>query len=381
MRILHVTKRWPDARGGDAVVARNLVRRQREAGHRVTVLTSNCPSIRHGADVLPFGLPIDDADLDRVNFRRLVSLVGLVLRSVVLLRRLRPDVVHVHAVDLGLAVSVAARFLRIPMVLTLHGTALGSPFLSSRKQRVEGRLIRSAGYGAVLSVTEAALDDLTALGPPLTPEAVHYLPNGIVLDDFPAVPVPDAGPLLFVGRLEPVKGVDVLLRALALARGRGVDLDLRLAGSGSEEPRLRALAAELGINGNVEFLGGLDEQGVRAELAGCRGFVLPSRYEGFPLVLLEAWASGRAVVATQVGAVPRVCRDGVDALTVPADDADALAAALVRLDTDASLVARLAACGRNRVEELYSDERMADAVEEVYRDLRRTTPDAVPCDA
>jgi glycogen(starch) synthase len=366
-RIVHLSKRYAGSPGGDAAVVGNLAVYQRAQGDEVTILTSNCAAIAAGEGVQKFGLRIAERDIDQINVRRVISLIGLAIRSFVRLRRTRPDVIHAHAVDMGAAVSLAARLLGVPLVLTLHGTSIGSPALSLAKQRLERWLVRAARYDAIFSVTPDAVPLLRGLGK----RDAEYLPNAVDLEAFPVRDYPAPGaPLLFVGRLEAVKGVDVLLRALAEARCGDSALQLRIAGGGSLEPALRALADELGLGSATKFLGKQSSQQVAQELRGCSALVLPSLYEGFPIVLLEAWASGRPVVSTAVGAIPDVCTDGVDSLLVPVSDPKALAAALVRLAQDGGFARELGAAGRRNVEANYTPDTVGRVVERVYAEVR-----------
>ncbi|MBI4769228.1 MAG: glycosyltransferase family 4 protein, partial [Chloroflexi bacterium] len=174
--------------------------------------------------------------------------------------------------------------------------------------------------------------------------------------------------LLFVGRLRHYKGVDVLLEAM----GQIPDGRLTIVGGGPEMPRLKSLAVRLGLVERVQFSGEVGD----ADLPGCYQqadiFVLPSisRAESFGIVLLEAMASGLPCVTTEVGTgTSWVVQDGVTGLVVPPSDPAALAGAIRRLAGDAALRARMGAAGRARVEAEFTQERMVQRVEEVYREV------------
>ncbi|MEJ7812091.1 MAG: glycosyltransferase family 4 protein [Gemmatimonadaceae bacterium] len=149
-----------------------------------------------------------------------------------------------------------------------------------------------------------------------------------------------------VAYLIPGKGIDVLLRAVAdagLANATVV-----IAGEGPEEPRLRALAASLGIAPRVEFVGVRDD--VDAVLHSADIFVHPARYdEAFGLVVTEAMAAGCTVIASRVGGIPELIVDGESGVLVPPGDAGALAAALARVAADPALRRSLSANARRRV--------------------------------
>src|SRR5207245_2236045 len=135
-----------------------------------------------------------------------------------------------------------------------------------------------------------------------------------------------------VGRLVPQKGFDVLLEAFA--RLDAPEVDLLIAGDGPERRRLEALRERLGLGARVHLLGAVDRATVASLYRGARLVACPSRWEGLPLVCLEAMASGRAVVASRVDGIPDAVGDGETGLLVPPEDPVVLAAALGALLED-----------------------------------------------
>jgi glycosyltransferase involved in cell wall biosynthesis len=156
--------------------------------------------------------------------------------------------------------------------------------------------------------------------------------------------------LLFTGRLAGVKGLPILLEALARLRRQGADVELTLAGDGPDRALLEEEARRLGVAGAVRFAGYQSSEQVRSLLQETDVFVLPSFAEGVPVVLMEAMASGVPVVATRVAGVSELVEDGVSGFVVPPGDDDALAGAITRLLDDPALRARFAAAGRETIE-------------------------------
>jgi GalNAc-alpha-(1->4)-GalNAc-alpha-(1->3)-diNAcBac-PP-undecaprenol alpha-1,4-N-acetyl-D-galactosaminyltransferase len=153
---------------------------------------------------------------------------------------------------------------------------------------------------------------------------------------------------LAMGRLHHQKGFDVLIRAFARSAGRHL-LDLVIAGEGAEREPLCTLARELRIADRVRFVGHVEQPS--SLLAGCEMFVLSSRYEGFPNVLLEAMSFDRPVISTLLpSGAHAIIADGVSGLLVPPDDVGSLADAIARLATDGALSARLSANARKAIE-------------------------------
>lgn len=170
-----------------------------------------------------------------------------------------------------------------------------------------------------------------------------------------------------VGRLSDAKGFDHLLAACARARAEGCDLELVLAGDGPLRQDLTARASQLDISDRVHFLG--RRNGLERIYPAFDLFVLSSLQEGSPNVVLEALASGVAVVATRVGGVPELLEDGRSGLLVPPADPDSLAEALVRLARNGELRQRLADAGRQHVERHLTLGRMVAQHEQLYERL------------
>jgi glycosyltransferase involved in cell wall biosynthesis len=167
-----------------------------------------------------------------------------------------------------------------------------------------------------------------------------------------------------VGRLEPRKGTDTLLDAVAALRDEHPHVALVVVGEGPLRAELVARAARLGIGSRVQFLG--DRADVDEVLAALDLFVLPSRTEGMSNALLEAMAMALPVVATAVGGTPEVLADGRSGLLVPADDPAAMAAAIRRVLVDPNRGRGFGESARAVVEERYGARSMVRRLEEIY---------------
>ncbi len=180
-----------------------------------------------------------------------------------------------------------------------------------------------------------------------------------------AVPYAGAEPrLLCVGRLIPIKGHLVLLRALAQARARVPGLVLDVAGRGPLEPALKAYAKELGVADAVRFLGFVSP--VQTAIENAAIVVVPSLGEGFGMVALEAMERERPVIASSVGGLPEIVADGVTGLVVPSADAEALADAIVALADDLTRAAEMGRAGRERALAEFTPERCVERIEALY---------------
>jgi rhamnosyl/mannosyltransferase len=197
-------------------------------------------------------------------------------------------------------------------------------------------------------------------------DAARWTRTGAVARDADALRQRHGTPLvLFVGRMVPYKGVDVLLRALV-----GLPATTLLVGSGPLLDGMKRLAKELGLGEHAVFLDELDDTRMAAMYHACDVFTLPSvgTNEAFGIVQLEAMACGKPVVSTQLPTgVPWVNRHGETGLVVPPGDAGGLHEALGRLVGDADLRARLGEQGRRRVLTEFTVERMVQQTVSLYR--------------
>ena len=164
-----------------------------------------------------------------------------------------------------------------------------------------------------------------------------------------------------------VKRTNDVLGAFQRLRERGVDACLCMVGDGPDRQDVEIRAFRLGIVRDCLFLGYQDD--VAPFYAAFDALVLPSANEGTPVSAIEALASGRPVVATRVGGVPDVVRDGIDGFLVDPGDVDALADRLADLASDPDLARRMGETGRSRVLSRYSVDRLIDDVDRFYRTL------------
>jgi colanic acid/amylovoran biosynthesis glycosyltransferase len=189
---------------------------------------------------------------------------------------------------------------------------------------------------------------------------LHLVRCGVDPDEFAPPPRRGGGDgdlrILTVGRAEPVKGHAVLLDAVALLAERGIDARVSVVGDGSLLPGLRRRAAELGIDGRVQFPGSVGQDRIRDHYAGADVFCLPSFAEGVPVVLMEAMAMELPVVASRVMGIPELVEHGVSGLLVPPARPDLLADALERLAADRRLCRELGQAGRAAVTRRFDPE-------------------------
>lgn len=295
-------------------------------------------------------------DLDLFAARRLKSLA----------REVMPDVVHAFTPR---AQAIAR--------LALRG---GPPLVASRLVAFPagkglGGRFKYRGVARYAAVSEAAADALVAAGVPR--EQVALVPSALAPEFLPRRREPLGCVVGCVAALAPGKGHRELLEAAVRLLPRFPALELRLIGDGPERRRLALRGEKLGLTARLRFLGALPPAGVARELAALTVFVLPSYSEGLGVAILEAMAVGVPVVATRVGGIREIVKDGVNGRLVPAGDPARLAEAIGTLLASPPERSRLASTARNVVAR-HGVGLAADALEALYRSAvapqRRLTP-------
>jgi glycosyltransferase involved in cell wall biosynthesis len=305
--------------------------------------------------------------------------LGSLVRTI---RGLRPDIVDTHTAKggmLGRLAAVIAGEPRPKIVHTYHGHVLEGYFGAVKNATYRGLERRLATVSdALIGVSSATVDDLVRLG--IAPrKQFRVIPIGVDLAPFlDAAPAdgaafraeagvePDEVLLTFVGRLVPIKRVDVLLRALAHARAEGANVRLAVVGDGALRSQLERLAAELGVGDRVWFAG------YRADMVSVAAAsdiaVLSSDNEGTPVSLIEAAAARTPAVATSVGGVPDVVT-AETGLLAPATDFESLGRAIAALAADPEGRAKMSAAARQHVAPRFSVARLVSDMDSLYSEL------------
>jgi rhamnosyl/mannosyltransferase len=366
IRVVHVGKFYPPVSGGMERVLQLLCEREQSTVETRVIVSNTGRSTVHET--------VNGVRVTRVARLGTIGSVAICPTFPYWLARARADVVVIHEPNpIGLVAYMFAR-PRGRLVVWFHSEVV--------RDRLKYALFYKPWFAFAMRRASRAV----VASPPMTdakqlrafPVGTTVIPYGIdqqrleLTEDvaFRASRLKNAhrGPLiLFVGRMVPYKGLDVLLRALV-----DVPATVVLVGDGPRRDQLELLSIELGVRTKVIFAGQVDEHWLAAWYHACDIFVLPSttRAEAFGVVQTEAMACGKPVVSTSVpSGVSWVNRDGETGFVVKPGDPRALASALNRLVAEPELRQRMGEAGRRRVAEQFTADRMVARALELYREL------------
>jgi len=354
VKIVHITLRF-DAPGGVETTVRELARRQKAAGYDVEVFASDLvdeagwvrsQEFRREVDGVPVRrFPVVKRPFPRLTLPVMVGLVDALKAS-------EADLLHAHSHRYGHVMQAAAVARReaIPLVVSTHYHPADTWETPWKKGllRVEDVTFGASAYRVARAlVVESELE--AKLVAEFSPRGrLRVVPPGISLSEWedpegdraraPSLP---PGYLLFVGRIASNKGLPTLLDALAVLPAQDRPPVVLMGPPWGEKPALEARARQLGVSDRLVWLGHVaDRRAYRATLRGARALVLPSAWEAFGLVLLEAMAARVPVIASAVGAVPEVLEGGLDGRLVPYGDPRALAGAIRAVESEHEATAR-----------------------------------------
>ena len=260
------------------------------------------------------------------------------------LRARKIDHLHNHFANSSCTVAMLTHGLSgIPYSFMMHGPAV---FFEIAKWRLDEKIARAAFVACIShfcrsqGMIEASPDHWGRM---------HIVHCGVDPARYDRALTGDGTRLVFVGRLAAVKGVPVLLDALARLRSTGRQVTLTLVGDGEDRAWIEARIKALDLGDAVTITGYQSQEAVAGHLAASDVFVLPSFAEGLPVVLMEAMAARLPVVTTRIAGIPELVEDGQNGFIVPPGDAEGLAGRLASLLDDADMRARFGAAGRARV--------------------------------
>ncbi len=386
------------------VYVRDLTRQLGRLGVHVDVFTrSQDEHVPHVLHDLGFGNRVvhvpagPETPLPKPELARLIPEFAAWIIDFARLKGLQYDLIHSHYWMSGIAARDLKAVWDVPVVHMFHTLGhmknrVAGPGEEEGEYRIRGEEEVLEFADRIVAATPAEVAQLQWLYHSGT-DKIIVIPPGVDTSRFFPMDVAEAKeytrvPLdhhnvLFVGRIEPLKGIDVLIRALGMINQVdsrlvhpkhfcvaivGGDPDATRKDMSQEMARLKELRQEVGVGDMVTFLGKRDQDSLPYYYAAADVVVMPSHYESFGMVALEAMACGTPVIATEVGGLAFVVREGETGYLIPVDDPEALCDRLLRLMTDPELRFRL---GRRAAEYArgYSWEIITERLVDVYREL------------
>jgi glycosyltransferase involved in cell wall biosynthesis len=343
----------------------DLAREQVARGHRVGLIADSNTGGARAEETLRELAPSLAFGVTRIPMRRHIG-VGDALALTYVMRRIaqvRADIVHGHGAKGGAYARMALNAGRAVRAYTPHGGSLlfGHDTLAGKFYLATEKLLMLRGDLFLFESAYSAEVFRRKIGAPRG--LVRVVHNGVSRKEFePVTPVANATDLVFLGEFRPVKGIDILIDAIAKLNRQGRTVTATLVGDGPDREALVAHVERLALSQTIIFQKPMPAR--EAQALG-RIMVIPSRAESLPYVVLEAAAAGLPLITTKVGGIPEIYGPFTDRLVAPQDVgalAQVIADALDHPDFTADLAGRL----RDRVAELFSVDKMVDGVLGAY---------------
>jgi glycosyltransferase involved in cell wall biosynthesis len=385
VRVVHVAIRFPPASGGGEQVVYNLAKHQVKSGHEVYVITTNL--LKELPREVGKNLPKKEV-MDGINVIRMKTYPTFIpvwgygsvffgLERV--LKEIKPDIVHTHSYGYFHSDKVAQlrKKSQWKLVMTSHGFHPGRGVFRSVKNMytklIGVKTVKRIDYATALSESEKKVfEDLGT-------KNIQVIPNGVDMTEFKELPSGEdfrkrynikGKMILNVGRLEPIKGHEFLIKTFSQVVKDHPNVTLVVVGDDwGEKVELEELVKTLDLKEKVVFTGNIQFKELPEVYSASDILVMSSSHESFGIVLLEAMALRRPCIGTRVGAVPEIIEEGKTGLIVDYGNEGQLSQAILSLLADDALRKRMGEAGRERVIANFTWEKIVKDFNEVYDSL------------
>ena len=353
MRIIIISSGYLPKIGGLEIFVASLARCFSESGQQIKVITQKYPRRLKGKEFIN-GIQINrylffDPKPPSLELRSIFAYSYALacspfnlIRFIIYLRKFKPEIINYHFAGAPTFFLLIYLFLfRNKLIVSLHGADVEDlPFESGISMLIFKKILKKADF--ITANSSYKLNKAVKIAPFIKDKA-KVIYNGINLKEFKNVEPYQYTKryILSVGRLVYKKGFDVLLRAFSIVVKDIKDIVLIVAGDGTERKTLEKMVNKFNLDEWVKFYGWATALEVKKLLKGCEMLVLPSRNEPFGIVILEAMASGRPVIATRSGGPEEIIIDGQNGLLVEKENAQDLGMAILRLLGDKNLQGRI----------------------------------------
>jgi glycogen(starch) synthase len=373
MRILYWTPFFLPDTGGIETFAAKFLPKLQQRNYDIIIVTSHG---RHGlADETEYsGIPVFRFHTRNALGKRDLGLVIKIRQQIAKLKQsFKPDIIHIHISDPSVYFHLSTTTAcQSPTLVTLHHDITTFRLNCGMDNTLLGQALAMADW--VTAVSEATLSNILQLMPEIK-EKSSVIYNGIDISNSIPEPLPfDTPCILCLGRLLYEKGFDLAITAFSTILNRFPRVRLKIVGEGPKCSELKQLAVSLSIADSIDFTGWIDPRKVTSFINQSTVVVMPSRFEGFPMVALEAAQMARPVVATPVGGLPEAVIDGRTGLLVEKENSLALAEAVTFLLNNPAIAIQMGKAARSRVLDIFSMENSLNSYDRLYRKLIEASP-------
>lgn len=290
--------------------------------------------------------------------------------------KINPDIVHVQGTHYPYNVIAGYISKLFPTILTVHGI-MAIEYKFNRGLNFIGvfisYLLEKYAFSKVkyVVVCSPIMKDLVVKN---SDADIYVIPNGIDINLMRNTKLLEGikyPSILFIGLLEKIKGLDILLKSVAIVKDKFPQIRLYVAGKGSQEHYLKQLTKKLKIEDNVEFLGYIHGKDKYSYIKSADIFVVPSRYESFGIAILEAMACESSIIASNVGNIPYLLKNDLAGLTFELDNVDELAEKIIFLLKNRNLREKMGK-ESSQIAKNFEWDRIAEKTFELYETVRRT---------
>ena len=311
-------------------------------------------------EVKSAGIPVWGLNLEyKYDLRVIIKLIKLI-------KKRKYDIVHVHLFPANIFAALASLFLpkKIKWIFSEHN------IYNRRRSFKIFKIIDSFTYSRYLNIVCVSKQVQSTLlsWMPSVKGKTKVIPNAVPVPEFLSPNLLKIYDILFVGRLTQAKGIDVLLKAIKILKNKySKNLKIAIVGDGELKENLTTLTVALGVNREVKFLG--VRKDIDELMLSSKTFVLPSRWEGLPMVVLEAMSRGMSIIATTVGGIPEVIESGKEGILISPENPEALAQAINDLLENEELQKKLRQAAYKKVREKYSIDTYSIHMLDFYKSL------------
>lgn len=385
MRILLLTQLFSPTLGGGEIVFYNLAKKLALRGHDIFVI---CHRLQNAEETISHNIHVHRIK-PKVNYRNSLPIsmkdnIGYILNAILqgsrLIKQQKIDLIHANSYGSIIAASVLSKLHGKPLVATIHdifSSGSSDNWKSWAKQNnlskisvllgpVFEKLTVSMPIDVIHSISETTKEDIKRF---CGKSNIVVIPNGIDLNDYPSDNTdrfPVQSYVLYIGRLVFYKNLNVVIAGFRKVAKELPSAKLIVAGDGPMKKPWQKMVSDLNLEKNVEFIGMISHNRKLELLRNCAFLVLPSVFEGFGLVLLEAFAMNKPVLVANVPPFNEVVQDGIDGYFIPPDDPEKWSEKVIKLLSDKDLCVVMGRHGRDKVEKTFNLEKVSQEMERLY---------------